>query len=84
VKDEKQKEKHAAHQFFRSLLKKSCALYQRLFGLSVLDEDADSCNLAVADRFVSLGRFPHGGTGYIDHFCFGVDDFIGEDEADAR
>ena len=55
--------------------KKSCAFYQRLFGLSVLQEDAEGCNLAVGSRFISLSRYPHGRTGYIDHFCLGIEDF---------
>ena len=54
-------------------VKKSCAFYRRVFGLSVLYEDKDGCNLAVGDRFVSLARYEH--SGYIDHFCLGVEGF---------
>ena len=54
-------------------VKKSCAFYQQLFGLSVLHGDEDGCNLAVGDHFVSLARSEH--SGYIDHFCLGAEGF---------
>ena len=54
--------------------RKSCTFYQRGFGLPVLQEDADGCNLAGGSRFMGLSHYPHGRTGYIDHFCLGVED----------
>jgi catechol 2,3-dioxygenase-like lactoylglutathione lyase family enzyme len=53
-------------------LVRSKQFYQKLLGLRVMSEDADSCRLSLGRGFLSLWKDPASG---VDHWCVGVDPF---------